>query len=168
MNIILQYHTTMATIMIVRVIEGDLIESLKERLRSRSVFAICSLSVAFRALGKEDVNLQEFAKGIERYNELCLLRHKLHFLQFEIAELFSLFVRPSGLVNVQEFLAALRPPMSQERTELVVLAFNNLDKTGSGSVAVSEIREEYKHTKTVTFSASGWGSSHFYYLMSLI
>ena len=137
--------------------EGDLIEALKERLRARSVFAICSLAVAFRPIRSEEVDLAEFQRGIERYNELCLLRHKLHFLQYEIAELFSLFKGPSGRVNVREFLVALRPPMSEERKEIVETAFKKLDKSGAGSVSVSVVRKEYTQTtsRTITFSTAG-------------
>ena len=136
----------MASLQITR--QGDLIDSLRTVLRSCSVFAICSMSVAFQ--DQESVDIEEFQKGIQRYNELCLLRHKIHLMQYEIVDLFSLFEGPDGKVSVREFLSALRPPMSLERKELVVTAFKKLDTSGAGSVSVSEVREEY--TKTVTFT----------------
>merc|ERR1712037_750876 len=49
----------------------------------------------------------------------------------------------SGSLDFDEFLMALRPPMSKNRKSLIAQAFRKLDKTGDGIVTVDDLRGVY-------------------------
>ncbi|ELT99456.1 hypothetical protein CAPTEDRAFT_18750 [Capitella teleta] len=56
----------------------------------------------------------------------------------------------SGVLNFDEFLVALRPPMSNSRKNLIQQAFNKLDKSGDGVVTTEDLKGVYcgkKHQK---------------------
>lgn len=49
----------------------------------------------------------------------------------------------SGTLDLEEFLRALRPPMSQAREAVIAAAFAKLDRSGDGVVTVDDLRGVY-------------------------
>uniref|UniRef100_A0A671LNT1 Calcyphosine-like b n=1 Tax=Sinocyclocheilus anshuiensis TaxID=1608454 RepID=A0A671LNT1_9TELE len=47
------------------------------------------------------------------------------------------------LIEKEEFLITLRPPMSNARKEVVLQAFKKLDKTGDGVITIEDLRGVY-------------------------
>ena len=82
----------------------------------------------------------EFNKAMNDY--------MLGFSEGEIAKLFSHFdTDRSGLIEYDEFLRAIRGPMSAGRKKIVARAFQALDKDGSGQVDIDDIRGVYTADK---------------------
>lgn len=52
-----------------------------------------------------------------------------------------------GLISYDEFLRGLRGPMNNRRRNLVLLAFDTLDKDGSGQVTVEDLASCYDTSK---------------------
>ncbi|XP_043358797.1 calcyphosin isoform X1 [Dermochelys coriacea] len=62
----------------------------------------------------------------------------------EAQEIFSLCDKNgSGMMDFEEFLEALRPPMSATRKWSIADAFNKLDKIGAGMVSVEDLHGVY-------------------------
>ncbi|CUT99176.1 calcyphosin protein [Echinococcus multilocularis] len=62
----------------------------------------------------------------------------------EIDGLFTEIDRDgSGSINFDEFLEALRPPMSENRKKIIELVFNKMDKTGDGVITADDLRGVY-------------------------
>lgn len=62
----------------------------------------------------------------------------------ELQELFRAFDKDgSGVIDFDEFLLALRPPMSKARKDIINEAFNKLDKTGDSVITVDDLRGVY-------------------------
>lgn len=65
-------------------------------------------------------------------------------LHQELQELFHAFDKDgSGVIDFDEFLLALRPPMSKARKDIINEAFNKLDKTGDSVITVDDLRGVY-------------------------
>ncbi|RXG57521.1 Crustacean calcium-binding protein 23 [Armadillidium vulgare] len=63
----------------------------------------------------------------------------------EAAELVQEFdADGEGSVNYEEFLAAVRPEMNEERMAVVEEAFSALDESGDGKITVDDLREKYR------------------------
>ena len=56
----------------------------------------------------------------------------------------------SGIVDFEEFLHALRDPLTPRRRALVALAFGKLDKDGSGVVEPAEVAGRTTRAATPT------------------
>lgn len=68
---------------------------------------------------------EEFRKGVTEYG--------LNYNKSEMQELFNAFDKDhSGHIDFDEFLEQLRPPMNKSRTNLILQAFNKLDRNGDG------------------------------------
>src|SRR5689334_10613294 len=59
----------------------------------------------------------------------------------QITELFNQFDRDgSGYINYNEFLLAIRPPMSESRVKLIEQVFKRMDTNNHGVVKLDDIR----------------------------
>jgi len=62
----------------------------------------------------------------------------------EVRDLFGQFDQDEdGSISYEEFLDAIRPPMSDPRKEAVAMAFNLLDVTEDGLVNIEDLRHRY-------------------------
>ncbi|CAG2173163.1 unnamed protein product, partial [Oppiella nova] len=83
-----------------------------------------------------DLTLQEFTNGMKDIG--------LDMSDDEINEMFRQFDRDgNGTVKYDEFLRAVRPPMSKTRLNLIEMAFKKLDKTGDGIVNLDDLNGVY-------------------------
>ncbi|XP_013792301.1 calcyphosin-like protein [Limulus polyphemus] len=82
------------------------------------------------------LDLDEFSKGLHDYG-ISLDNSEIHNLFSEMDK------DDSGNLNFDEFLKALRPPMSQTRVNLIEQAFQKLDRTGDKEITVDDLRGVY-------------------------
>ncbi|VVD04093.1 unnamed protein product [Leptidea sinapis] len=87
-------------------------------------------------LASKQLNKEEFVSGIKESG--------LDLNPDDTEELFHKFdVDNSGSISLDEFIARLRPPMSESRRAIVEQAFKKLDKTGDGVLTIDDIRKIY-------------------------
>ncbi|XP_036610636.1 calcyphosin isoform X1 [Trichosurus vulpecula] len=62
----------------------------------------------------------------------------------------------NGTLDLEEFLRALRPPMSKARKDVISAAFAKLDRSGDGVVTVDDLRGIYNGRKHPKFQSGEW------------
>jgi len=88
----------------------------------------------------KSLNVAEFNKALTDY--------KLGFSKGECTALFNYFdVDSSGSITYDEFIRAIRGPMSMPRKKIVAQAFKKLDKDGNGWIDIDDVRGVYKCDK---------------------
>ncbi|KAL5253979.1 hypothetical protein ACHWQZ_G013670 [Mnemiopsis leidyi] len=130
----------------------DPIEMLRLQCLSRGASGIKGLGRAFRIMDDDSnkkLDMSEFKKGISDYG--------LVLEDGEIGDLFNTIdMDRSGTIDFDEFLRHLRPPMNKGRRELVLRAFNKLDKTGDGVITVDDLKGVYDVTKHPKYISGEW------------
>ncbi|XP_076321884.1 calcyphosin-like protein [Tachypleus tridentatus] len=115
------------------------IEKLRYQCLQRGAKGIKELGRSFRIMddsGDRKLDLEEFSKGLHDYG--------VDLDNSEIENLFNDIDKDnSGNLNFDEFLKALRPPMSQARLNLIEQAFRKLDRTGDKVITVDDLRGLY-------------------------
>ncbi|KFM66371.1 Calcyphosin-like protein, partial [Stegodyphus mimosarum] len=118
---------------------SQVVEKLREVCRSRGANGIIGLSRAFRLMDDNrdrKLHLDEMKLGLQEYGA--------SLDGDEVAELFKELDKDgSGTVSFEEFLKAVRPPLSQERLDVIEKAFAKMDKTGDGSVTLEDLKGVY-------------------------
>lgn len=95
------------------------------------------------------LDVKEFLKGLSDYGVLME--------KDEALTLFHVFDRDgSGMIDFDEFLLTLRPPMSNARKEVIMEAFRKLDKTGDGLITVEDLRGVYNVKHHPKFQNGEW------------
>lgn len=122
----------------------DLVQRLRDKLKTRGARGIIGLSKQFRIMDDNhsmSLDKFEFNKAMQDY--------MLGFSEGEIQSLFSHFdFDRSGLVEYDEFLRVIRGPMSAARKRYVARAYAKLDKDGSGVVDINDIRDVYDASRS--------------------
>ncbi|PAA76089.1 hypothetical protein BOX15_Mlig007177g2 [Macrostomum lignano] len=117
----------------------DPLERLRLTCLARGASGIKGLARQFRIIdddGNKRLDRKEFHKGCRDFG--AVLTDK------EIDYIFDhMDADNSGCVNFDEFLVALRPPMSRTRVELIEQAFNKLDKNKDGDITVEDLKGVY-------------------------
>ena len=121
----------------------DLLQRLKDKLKSRGARGIIGLGKQFRIMDDNhsmSLDKFEFSKAMSDY--------MLGFSEGEVQTLFA-FVDydRSGLIEYDEFLRAIRGPMNANRKAIVMKAFNKMDADGSGMIDINDIRGVYSADK---------------------
>ena len=120
-----------------------LLQRLRDKLKTRGARGIIGLGKQFRIMDDNhsmSLDKFEFNKAMHDY--------MLGFSEGEISKLFAHFdIDRSGLIEYDEFLRAIRGPMSAARKRIVAQAFKALDKDGSGQVDIDDIRGTYTANK---------------------
>ncbi|XP_037021271.2 calcyphosin isoform X1 [Artibeus jamaicensis] len=114
-------------------------EKLREQCLSRGASGIHSLARFFRRLDQDksrSLDARELQQGLAELG-----------LALDMAEAEGVCRRwdrdGSGTLDLEEFLRALRPPMSQAREAVIAAAFAKLDRSGDGVVTVDDLRGVY-------------------------
>ncbi|CAN8219839.1 unnamed protein product [Coccothraustes coccothraustes] len=93
---------------------------------------------AFRIIegnNSRTLDFKEFLRGLHHYAVV---------INEEAQELLQIFDKDgSGTINFDAFLTTLRPPMSNARKEIVMQAFQKLDRTGDGVITTEDLRGMY-------------------------
>uniref|UniRef100_A0A1E1XRD5 Putative ca2+ calmodulin dependent protein n=1 Tax=Amblyomma sculptum TaxID=1581419 RepID=A0A1E1XRD5_AMBSC len=80
--------------------------------------------------------MEEFKKGLQDF--------KVFLSPPEVDALFKeLDKDANGTISFNEFLVALRPPMSAARLERITQAFHKMDKSGDGIITVQDLKGVY-------------------------
>lgn len=131
---------------------GNAIEKMRLQYLSRGVTGIRGLGRAFRIMDDDSnkrLDMGEFKEGITDYG--LVLENE------EIKDLFTTIdMDRSGYIDFDEFLRHLRPPMNKSRRELVLKAFNKLDKTGDGVITVDDLKGVYDVTEHPKYVSGEW------------
>jgi len=121
----------------------DLLQRLRDKLKTRGARGIIGLAKQFRIMDDNhslSLDKFEFSKAMSDY--------MLGFSEGETQSLFTHFdFDRSGLIEYDEFLRAIRGPMSAARKAIVMRAFNKMDKDGSGMIDIDDIRGVYTADK---------------------
>merc|ERR1712062_656264 len=109
----------------------DPVEKLRLFALSRGAKGIMGLGRMFRRMdddGSKNLNFEEFYKGIVETGLKCS--------EEECQKIMDKFDKDgNGTVNIDEFLIAIRPPISETRKNTILQAFKKLDKTGDELLA---------------------------------
>lgn len=116
------------------------IEKLRLFALSRGASGILGMGRMFRRMddsGNKVLEFEEFHKGI--------IETGLKGVSEDDArEMFNHFDKDGGgTVNIDEFLMAIRPPISQTRKNVILEAYKKLDKTGDGVLTIDDLKGVY-------------------------
>ncbi|KAK2171062.1 hypothetical protein NP493_1109g00016 [Ridgeia piscesae] len=127
-------------------------EKLREAALRRGVNGIQSMGRAFRIFddnGNSMLDYKEFRNGLREFG-----------VQLSPAEMKDIFdsvdIDNSGTIDFDEFILALRPPMSKARKNLIDQAFDKLDKTQDGVVTVEDIERVYDVRQHAKYKSGQW------------
>lgn len=118
------------------------IERLRNACLQRGVNGIRMIGRTFRTFddnGSRTLDRNELKNG--------LLDYGLKMTTAEVYELFDCLDKDkSGSVSFDEFLEALRPPMSKARLEMIDKAFRKMDVNKDGVITVEDLKINYSVT----------------------
>ena len=87
--------------------------------------------------GSDSIDLREFLKAIEDF--------KLEFNEQKATNIFNSLDRDhGGTISIDEFIDGVIGPLSTLRYRLIEEAFNHLDKDGSKSLDMSEVKDMFE------------------------
>jgi len=120
-------------------LSGDPIDRLRMVCLSHGATGILVLGRMFRRMdgdGTTDLNEAEFLH--------CLQNSGLAITEEEAHDIFHKFdAQHRGWVNIDEFMNAIRPPMSESRKQIIEKAFDKMDKTGDGILTPKDLKRGY-------------------------
>jgi len=117
----------------------DPIEKLRLMCLQRGASGILGFGKTFRRMDNNhsgDLTLAEFENGLADTG--------MNLSKDDIEILFNTFDRDgSGTIHYDEFLRSIRPPLNNNRLNVIDKAFAKLDKTGDGKVAMEDLKMAY-------------------------
>jgi Ca2+-binding EF-hand superfamily protein len=117
----------------------DLIQDIKDKLKSRGAFGIRGVARVFKILddGRDrQIDAKDFQWGLVDYG--------ISITEQEAKMLIKKFDRDNnGTLNFDEFLVALRGDINKFREGLIRLAYGKLDINGDGQVTLDDIAKIY-------------------------
>lgn len=118
---------------------SSLIETLRAACLERGASGIHGIGRTFRVIDdnrSRTLDREELKNGLSDFG--------VTMTSAEVNQLFNeLDKDKSGLISFDEFLQALRPPMSKTRLDMIDCAFCKMDKTGDGVVTVEDLKLAY-------------------------
>ncbi|XP_022101619.1 calcyphosin-like protein [Acanthaster planci] len=125
-------------------------EKLRQALLDKNVNTFKQMQRKFRVMDDDrsrTLDFEELAKGIR---ELGLTDSDM--TEEEILAVFSTLDKDgSKSLNIDEFLEAVTPPMSEARKEIVKKAFQKADKTGDGKLTTADLKGVHNVTYNPDF-----------------
>jgi len=119
--------------------EADPVDRLRQLCLSQGLTGILALGRLFRRMdnnGKKQLNEKEFLEGLRKTG--------MDITHEEAVAMFNEFNHGNqGRINIEEFLAAVRPPVSNSRNKIIEEAFNKIDKTGDGVVTLDDLKRQF-------------------------
>ena len=89
--------------------------------------------------GDKKLNKEELKYGLKDYG--------IETSPAELDDIFRFFDRDqSGTIDLDELLIGLKGDLNEKRRQLIRMAFNCLDKDGSGEISTEELSEAYDFT----------------------
>ncbi|KAI4465184.1 ef-hand calcium-binding domain containing protein [Holotrichia oblita] len=118
---------------------GDPIKKLRLLCLSRGATGILGLGRMFRLMdddGNKQLSFDEFLIGLREIG--------FDISQEDAKSMFDSFdLDHSGGINMEEFLVAVRPPMSESRLRVIEDAFKKLDRSGDGIITIDDLKNVY-------------------------
>ncbi|XP_049514975.1 calcyphosin-like protein isoform X1 [Dermacentor silvarum] len=115
------------------------IEKLRHQCLQRGAHGIKAFARQFRAMdhtGDKKLDKQEFKKGLQDF--------KVDLSDHEVDTLFKELDKDGNdNISFNEFLVALRPPMSAFRLDCIKETFHKMDKSGDGIITIHELKGHY-------------------------
>jgi Ca2+-binding EF-hand superfamily protein len=131
----------------------DPIENIRAHCLARGATGIKGIGRSFKIMdddGSRSLNLYEFTKGLNDYG--VFLDDKQAY-----QDCYDRFdSNGDGSIDFDEFLKALRPPMSKARVTLIRKAFTKLDKTGDGEVTPEDLKDTFDPTHHPKYKNGEW------------
>ncbi|VDI37019.1 Hypothetical predicted protein [Mytilus galloprovincialis] len=118
---------------------ADILIDLRAKILERGPNGIKCISRIFRHMNvghSERLSLKKFSDSLKAFG--------LSLPESSVEELFK-YIDKNGKNEIlfEEFLQALRPPMSQTRISIINEAFAKFDQTGDGVITVEDLRGVY-------------------------
>ena len=121
----------------------ELATAMREKLKTRGARGFIGLQRQFKIMddnNSRSLDKYEFTKACSDY--------MLGFTEGEMQKLFQYFdYDNSGLVDFDEFVRSIRGPMNQNRVQIVMQAYNKLDRDGNGWVDINDVKGVYNATR---------------------
>jgi Ca2+-binding EF-hand superfamily protein len=128
------------------------LEKLREMCLERGAHGIVGFGRTFQVMdenGSRSLDRDELEYGIRDYG--------LKMDQGEVDELFSCIDKNSDQrISFDEFLRALRPPMSKTRLDLIAAAFAKMDRTQEGVITLADIKMTYDARHHPKYVSGEW------------
>lgn len=128
------------------------VEKLRYQCLARGSNGIKGLGRVFRIAddnGDKAIDLYEFGKLLQDYG--------LEVSECETKQMFNDFdIDGSGKLCFDEFLAALRPPMSEARRNIIKQCFDVMDVTGDGVINMDDLKKTYKAREHPKYKNGEW------------
>ena len=119
------------------------LEKLRQELISRGSSGIIGIQRKFRIIDDDNsksLNLVEFKKALKESN--------VNLSDSEVSQLFNYFdTNKNGLIEFDEFIVAVRGPMNSRRKQLVLMAFDVIDKDCNGVLEPADLVSCYDTSK---------------------
>lgn len=120
---------------------GDpILDNLRLQLKRRGANGILSLARLFKIMDDDksgNLDMTEFVKAMKE-SKISDISEKA------IKHLFRYFdIDDSGSISYDEFLVGVRGVMNARRQSIVDMAFNVIDKDGSGEIDINDIKDVY-------------------------
>lgn len=120
--------------------KGDVIREFRSKVLERGGSAgMQSLARIFRLMDTDDnrrLSSEELQQALEHYG-LSVSSDELSLL------MKCLDKDKTGLLNVTEFLLAIRGDINKRRQQMIDMAYNVLDKNGNGIITIEDIQSAY-------------------------
>jgi len=116
-----------------------LLKKAREIINQRGNYGIRGLGRSFRIMddaGDGRLDREDFKWGLYDYG--------IHFDDEQFEDLLDMFDKNGdGLISFDEFLVTIRGPLNERRQKLIYMAYDVLDKDGSGQVTRKDIEAAY-------------------------
>jgi hypothetical protein len=112
----------------------------RDRIKARGARGIIGIQRIFKIMDDDNsktLSLVEFNKACRDF--------RIGISEEYIPTIFNAFdLNNDGTLSIDEFIFAIRGEMNEQRTQIVTQAFKKLDRDGSGSINLLDIRDLYK------------------------
>ena len=113
-----------------------MLDLLRAKIKQRGANGMFGLQRLFKIMdddGSKSLNKFEFTKAMREY--------RLDIPHEDALAMFQAFDRTGeGAIDYDEFIRVVRGPMNQTRVNIVEKAFKKLDKDGSGSIDIRDVK----------------------------
>jgi len=121
----------------------DLVKLFRDKIKSRGARGIIGLQKLFSIMdddGSKSISVPEFGKACKDF--------KVGISEENVPILFEQFdTNRDGVLNIDEFLMAIRGELNDFRKALVEKAFRKIDKDSSGMIDIEDIKDIYNASK---------------------
>lgn len=119
--------------------KDSLLNKMRQKCMTKSIGALKQLGCIFRKMDTDfskRINFQELKQGVHVYG--------LDMTDEELKVLFDAFDRDHNqMIDFNEFIVALRPPMAKSRLKVIDEAFNKLDVNNDDVIDVGDLKITY-------------------------